>query len=145
MTVLFYLLALLFGFVCVFMILLILIQKGRGGGLSSAFGGAGGNTAFGTKTGDLLTWVTAIVFGIFLVLSWGMIWTTNALHAKSTQAVAPVVTDEQTSALDSDKDGQVEPIAPTDPRSSLPEPPATPEPGAKPSDDGVPEPGRSPD
>jgi preprotein translocase subunit SecG len=52
-----------------FMILLILIQKGRGGGLASAFGGAGGNTAFGSKTGDVLTWVTSVVFGIFLVLA----------------------------------------------------------------------------
>src|SRR3954465_11798564 len=59
----------LFLLVCLFMILLILIQKGRGGGLASAFGGAGGNTAFGSKTGDVLTWATSIVFGIFLLLS----------------------------------------------------------------------------
>src|SRR5688500_1766174 len=59
----------LFIFVCFFMILLILIQKGRGGGLASAFGGAGGNTAFGSKTGDVLTWATSIVFGIFLLLA----------------------------------------------------------------------------
>ena len=55
--------------VCLFMILLVLIQKGRGGGLASAFGGAGGNTAFGSKTGDVLTWATSVVFGIFLVLA----------------------------------------------------------------------------
>src|SRR4026209_2795951 len=59
----------LFILVCVFMILLILIQKGRGGGLASAFGGAGGNTAFGSKTGDVLTRATSIVFGVFLLLS----------------------------------------------------------------------------
>ncbi|HEV2295081.1 MAG TPA: preprotein translocase subunit SecG [Tepidisphaeraceae bacterium] len=59
----------LFILVSVFLILLILIQKGRGGGLASAFGGAGGNTAFGSKTGDVLTWATSIVFGIFLLLS----------------------------------------------------------------------------
>src|SRR6476619_6077511 len=59
----------LFVIVCLFLILLILIQKGRGGGLASAFGGAGGNTAFGSKTGDVLTWATSIVFGIFLVLA----------------------------------------------------------------------------
>ena len=51
------------------MILIVLIQKGRGGGLASAFGGAGGNTAFGSKTGDVLTWATSVVFGIFLVLA----------------------------------------------------------------------------
>ncbi len=59
----------LFILVAVFLILLILIQKGRGGGLASAFGGAGGNTAFGSKTGDVLTWATSIVFGIFIVLA----------------------------------------------------------------------------
>ena len=59
----------LFIIISVFLILLILIQKGRGGGLASAFGGAGGNTAFGSKTGDVLTWATSIVFGVFLLLS----------------------------------------------------------------------------
>jgi len=69
MSFLFWLSLILFIFVCLFMILLILIQKGRGGGLASAFGGMGGNTAFGSKTGDVLTWATSIVFGIFLVLA----------------------------------------------------------------------------
>src|SRR5215207_9613557 len=59
----------LFILVCLLLILLILIQKGRGGGLASAFGGAGGNTAFGSKTGDVLTWATSIVFGVFLLLA----------------------------------------------------------------------------
>ena len=69
MSFLLYLTFTLFIIVCVFLILLILIQKGRGGGLASAFGGAGGNTAFGAKTGDVLTWATSIVFGIFLFLA----------------------------------------------------------------------------
>src|SRR5207245_4469368 len=59
----------IFIIVCLFLILLVLIQKGRGGGLASAFGGAGGNTAFGAKTGDVLTWATSIVFGVFLLLA----------------------------------------------------------------------------
>lgn len=59
----------LFIVVSVLLILIVLIQKGRGGGLSSAFGGAGGNTAFGSKTGDVLTWATSIMFGIFLLLA----------------------------------------------------------------------------
>lgn len=56
--------------ICFLLILIILIQKGRGGGLASAFGGgAGGHSAFGSKTGDVLTWVTSIIFGIFLLLA----------------------------------------------------------------------------
>jgi preprotein translocase subunit SecG len=65
----FWLFIVLFIFVCVLLILLVLIQKGRGGGLSGAFGGAGGNTAFGSKTGDVLTWVTSCMFGVFLLLA----------------------------------------------------------------------------
>ena len=69
MQILLYISIFIFLLVCMFLILLILIQKGRGGGLSSAFGGQGGNTAFGAKTGDVLTWVTSIVFGLFLLLA----------------------------------------------------------------------------
>ncbi len=69
MTFLLYLCITLFIIVCLFLIMVILIQKGRGGGLASAFGGSGGNTAFGSKTGDVLTWVTSVVFGLFLLLA----------------------------------------------------------------------------
>lgn len=64
-----YLTMTIFIIVCILMILLVLIQKGRGGGLSSAFGGAGGSTAFGSKTGDVLTWATSVVFGVFILLA----------------------------------------------------------------------------
>src|SRR5687768_6847772 len=86
----FYLTIVLFILVCVFMILLVLIQKGRGGGLASAFGGMGGNTAFGSKTGDVLTWTTSIVFGVFLLLAVGLNLMANARHedSKATRAAA---------------------------------------------------------
>src|SRR6478736_9619659 len=77
-----YLTLTLFIIVCVFLILLVLIQKGRGGGLSSAFGGAGGNTAFGSKTGEVLTWATSIVFGVFIVLAVVLNLVSNALDER---------------------------------------------------------------
>jgi preprotein translocase subunit SecG len=83
---LFYLTITLFILVCLFMILLILIQKGRGGGLASAFGGAGGNTAFGSKTGDVLTWATSVVFGVFLLLAVALNLFANARHDASATA-----------------------------------------------------------
>ena len=77
-------------FVAVILILLILIQKGRGGGLSSAFGGSGGSTAFGAKTGDVLTWATSIVFGVFILLAVTLDLVVNAQYAKPASAtVAP--------------------------------------------------------
>ncbi|HXE54929.1 MAG TPA: preprotein translocase subunit SecG [Tepidisphaeraceae bacterium] len=66
-------------FVSLILTLLVLIQKGRGGGLSSAFGGGGGgSTAFGAKTGDVLTWATSIVFGVFMILAVGLSLVGNA-------------------------------------------------------------------
>src|SRR5437868_10920448 len=82
MAALFWITLVLFMTVCIFMILLVLIQKGRGGGLASAFGGAGGNTAFGSKTGDVLTWATSVVFGIFLVLAITLNLLANNYHNK---------------------------------------------------------------
>ena len=55
--------------VCCFLMIVILLQRGRGGGLSGAFGGAGGSSAFGAKTGDVFTWITVIVATIFLTLA----------------------------------------------------------------------------
>ncbi len=69
MTFLFYLVMTLFILVCFLLMMLVLIQKGRGGGLASAFGGASGHTPFGSKTGDVLTWATSILFGIFIILA----------------------------------------------------------------------------
>ena len=41
-----------------FMILLVLVQRGRGGGLTGALGGMGGQSAFGAKAGDVFTKIT---------------------------------------------------------------------------------------
>ena|GEM_PF-867723 len=62
------LMVVLFGLTCVVLILLILIQKGKGGGLSAAFGGGMASGLLGSKTGDFLTWVTIVMVGIFLGL-----------------------------------------------------------------------------
>ena len=59
----------LFVLTAVILILLVLVQKGRGGGLAGAFGGPGGHSAFGTKTADIFVKGTAVVAGIFFVLS----------------------------------------------------------------------------
>lgn len=61
--------AVLFILSSVILILVVLIQKGRGGGLSGAFGGAMAGSILGSKTGDFLTWVTIALVGVFLSLA----------------------------------------------------------------------------
>jgi preprotein translocase subunit SecG len=63
------LIAILFVLVCVLLILIILLQKGRGGGLSGAFGGVGGHSAFGAKTGDVFTWITVALTFFFILIA----------------------------------------------------------------------------
>jgi preprotein translocase subunit SecG len=54
-----------------FLIMIVLLQRGKGGGLVGALGGSGGQSAFGTKFGDRLMWVTygVAVFWILLILA----------------------------------------------------------------------------
>lgn len=51
------------------LVLIILIQKGRGGGLGGIFGGGLASGILGSKTGDFLTWVTVSLVGLFLLLA----------------------------------------------------------------------------
>jgi preprotein translocase subunit SecG len=52
-----------------FLILLVLIQRGKGGGLAGAFGGVGGSSAFGSRAGDLFTKITIGVATVWLILT----------------------------------------------------------------------------
>jgi len=59
-------LLLLLGFLLMF---IILLQRGRGGGLAGAFGGAGGQSAFGTRAGDVFTKITIVMAVLWVVLA----------------------------------------------------------------------------
>lgn len=59
---------LLLGSVAVFLILLVLVQRGRGGGLAGALGGMGGSSAFGAKAGDVFTKITVVAATIWILL-----------------------------------------------------------------------------
>lgn len=56
-------------FVGLFLIGIILLQRGRGGGLAGAFGGTGGQSAFGAKAGDIFTWITVGAAAIWVLLA----------------------------------------------------------------------------
>ena len=52
-----------------FLILLVLIQRGKGGGLAGAFGGVGGSSPFGSRAGDAFTRLTIYIACIWLFLT----------------------------------------------------------------------------
>src|SRR6185369_3924552 len=53
----------------IFLMFVILIQRGRGGGLAGAFGGLGGQSAFGTKAGDVFTVITVVTAVLWVILA----------------------------------------------------------------------------
>lgn len=104
--------AIAFVVISVFMMLVILIQKPKGGGLSGAFGGAGGSdTSFvGAKVGDFLTILTVGCFLAFLLLGMGLTWAINptensAAAAQSAAAGAGAGAGATTGAAGAPVDG----------------------------------------
>jgi preprotein translocase subunit SecG len=69
--------------------LLVLIQRGRGGGLAGAFGGAGGSSAFGTKTADIFIKATAVLGGAFFLLAIITAWLMRAEAPAAPSAAMP--------------------------------------------------------
>lgn len=52
---------------CLVLILVILLQSGKGGGVSEMFGGSAMQDAFGTKVSSFLTKATTVCASLFLV------------------------------------------------------------------------------
>ena len=56
-------------FMCsLFLMALVLVQRGKGGGLTGALGGMGGQSAFGSKAGDAVTKITIVTAAIWIFL-----------------------------------------------------------------------------
>lgn len=73
-------LGMLMAFLSLFLIMLILLQRGRGGGLSGALGGAGGQSAFGSKAGDTFTVLTVSLAGVWIFVCAFAMWSLG-MHA----------------------------------------------------------------
>lgn len=59
-------------FVCIVLVAVILLQAGRGGGLSDAFGGGAAQSILGTRGAAVLTKATTICATIFMLTSLGL-------------------------------------------------------------------------
>jgi preprotein translocase subunit SecG len=57
----------------VLLVLVVLVQDDQGEGIGGLFGG-GSNTAFGSRSGNVLTRFTAALAAVFLVCCFGLAW-----------------------------------------------------------------------
>ena len=116
-----------------FLILLVMLQRGRGGGLTGAFGGAGGQSAFGTKTGDVFTKFTVYTAVVWILLCIGLIFVSrssstpqfDAASATTGAGVSETETTDSGNAIPGELMGGSEPDAtqPATPESKTSETP----------------------
>lgn len=103
--------------VSIVMILIILIQRPQGGGLGGAFGAGGGGggggagqTAFGTKTGDVLTGGTIAIFVMFLVFAIVLNFATRPPKAAPSQPTIASPLSTEAAPIDENTDGALDAI-----------------------------------
>ena len=68
----------LYVFVCFFLILVVLLQQGRGGGLGATFGGATAQVFGGRGAGNFMTRLTAICAIVFMATSMSLAYLSSA-------------------------------------------------------------------
>jgi preprotein translocase subunit SecG len=97
--------------VCVFLIIVVLLQAGKGGGMGIAFGGGGSQTVFGSSgAGNFLTKLTSATAFIFLLTSLGLAHYSSQQDSKRLQRLAErkagekKVEDEHAAKLKSELD-----------------------------------------
>jgi len=91
----------------ILLIIIILLQKGRGGGLAGAFGGAGGQSALGTKAGDVFTKITIVMAVIWVILSGVSGIVTRASSGKYSGGSAVTPEDPSIEATGKDEDAKM--------------------------------------
>src|SRR5450759_2100786 len=64
----YYLLSTLYVFVCFVLLMVILLQQGKGGDMASAFGGGSSQTAFGARGGATVLSKATTIFAVLVML-----------------------------------------------------------------------------
>jgi preprotein translocase subunit SecG len=108
--------------ISLFLIFLILIQRGKGGGLAGAFGGVGGSSAFGTKAGDTFTRVTVVTASIWILMAMLLVVLTSRRTTSGWGADTPTSLSKELGSSSTKGKGK----APgSEPSPALPSAPAT--------------------
>jgi preprotein translocase subunit SecG len=116
------------------LICLVMLQRGRGGGLAGALGGMGGQSAFGTKAGDLFTRITVAFAAFWIVLC---ILATNVLARRQSLLSADLGGAIPTSTMPMTPTTPTTPATPSTPAGAAQPPaasaPAAPAPAGQPA------------
>jgi preprotein translocase subunit SecG len=102
--------SIIFAFTSIVLIFIILLQRGRGGGLAGAFGASGGQSAFGTKAGDVFTKITIAIAFVWVIMAAA---TGFAMRAENSGRFEAKATDANNPA-----DGEVVPFTKGDKRAN---------------------------
>ena len=98
MTPLLVLLVIIYVLVCLFLVMVVLLQQGKGADLAGAFGGGGSQTSFGPRTGtNIMHRLTTVSFVLFVLLSMTLAIASGKRHGRSAMenvAAAPPVSEE---------------------------------------------------
>jgi len=81
----------------VLLILLVLIQNDEGGGLGGMFAG-GANTAFGSRSGNVLTRATTVLGSLFLIISLSLAFLSRTPAGSGVEEEARRISAEGTGA-----------------------------------------------
>lgn len=120
--------------VCVFLVITILLQAGKGGGMGAAFGGAGSQTVFGGRGAQtFLGKLTAVFAGVFFVTSLALSFTSTRARSILEGEVAPVEAPAPAADVPAGMEGAVAPEG----AEPVPSSPPTAVPPAAPEGDGV--------
>jgi preprotein translocase subunit SecG len=113
--------AILHVFVCLFLMFVVLLQQGKGGGMGAAFGGAATAQVFGGRgAGNLLTRATAVCAFTFMVTSVSLAYMSSSGDRSLRDKVAAEKKSKGTEGAPRVKPPKLENKAPEKPASSAP-------------------------
>lgn len=107
--------------VCIFLIIVVLLQSGKSADIAGTFGGMGSQTAFGPRgAATVLSKATTTSAILFMVTSISLVWLSSRHSTHSVLTGAPVKSQSQPAAI---------PV----PATTAPAPPASGPPAAQPT------------
>lgn len=85
------------------LIFIVLLQRGRGGGLAGALGGMGGQSAFGTKAGDVFTRITIGLAAVWMILACVNVWAMRSTGGRFKGGSEAITKAKALEAVDEEK------------------------------------------